>query len=63
MNREELSKLIVGPIATVPTPFDDDYEVDFGRMHDLTQQWVDEGIVKGKGVIKIAGGDGRRPDA
>ena len=61
MNREELSKLIVGPIATVPTPFDDDYEVDFGRMHDLTQQWVDEGIVKGKGVIKIAAAMGEGP--
>ena len=28
MKREELKKLIVGPIATVPTPFDDDFEIE-----------------------------------
>ena len=61
MNREDLSKLIVGPIATVPTPFDENYEVDFGRMHDLTQQWVTEGITKGKGVIKVAAAMGEGP--
>ena len=53
MNREELRELIQGPIATVPTPFDDDFEVDFGRMHQLTQQWVDEGLVKGKAVTGV----------
>ena len=61
MDRNELRKLIVGPIATVPTPFDDDYEVDYGRMHELTQQWVDEGIIAGKGVIKIAAAMGEGP--
>ena len=61
MNREDLREQIVGPIATVPTPFDDDYEVDLGRMHELTQTWVDEGIVKGKGVIKIAAAMGEGP--
>ena len=61
MNREDLREQIVGPIATVPTPFDDDYEVDLGRMHDLTQTWVDEGIVRGKGVIKIAAAMGEGP--
>ena len=61
MDRNELRKLIVGPIATVPTPFDDDYEVDYGRMYELTQQWVDEGIVAGKGVIKIAAAMGEGP--
>ena len=61
MNREDLRELIVGPIATVPTPFDDDYEVDYGCMHELTQLWVEEGIVKGKGVIKIAAAMGEGP--
>ena len=61
MNREEVKKLVVGPIATVPTPFDDDYEVDFGRMHELTQMWVDEGLVKGRGVIKVAAAMGEGP--
>ena len=39
MDRKELERIIVGPIATVPTPFDDDYEVDYGRMSELTKGW------------------------
>ena len=27
---EEIKRLTVGPMATVPTPFDDDFEVDEG---------------------------------
>ena len=61
MRREELRKLIVGPIATVPTPFDDDFEVDFGRMRELTQRWVESGLVKGKAVIKVAAAMGEGP--
>jgi 4-hydroxy-tetrahydrodipicolinate synthase len=54
MNRAELQKLIVGPVATVPTPFDANHNVDYGRMHELVQWWVENGIVKGKGIVKIA---------
>jgi len=54
MNREELRKLFVGPITTVPTPFDDDLEVDYGRMAELTQFWVESGLVRGAAVIKVA---------
>ena len=61
MKREELKKLIVGPIATVPTPFDDDFEVDFGTMASATQFWVDSGLVAGKAVIKVAAAMGEGP--
>lgn len=61
MKREELKKLIVGPIATVPTPFDDDFEVDFGCMAALTQFWVESGLVAGKAVIKVAAAMGEGP--
>ena len=61
MNREEFKQLIVGPVATVPTPFDEDYEVNYGRMYELTQQWVDEGLVKGRGIIKVAAAMGEGP--
>ncbi|MBM3934934.1 MAG: dihydrodipicolinate synthase family protein [SAR202 cluster bacterium] len=54
MNRNELKKLILGPIATVPTPFDSEYHVDYGRMYDLTKWWVANGVVKGRAVIKVA---------
>ena len=61
MKREELKRLIVGPIATVPTPFDDDFEVDFGTMASATQFWVDSGLVAGKAVIKVAAAMGEGP--
>jgi len=61
MKREELKGLIVGPIATVPTPFDDDFEVDFGRMAAATQFWVESGLVAGKAVIKVAAAMGEGP--
>ncbi len=32
MNRDELKETIVGPVAAVPTPFDEDFELDLGRM-------------------------------
>ena len=61
MDRNELKKLLVGPVATVPTPFDKDFEVDFGRMYELTQRWVENGLVKGKAIIKIAAAMGEGP--
>lgn len=61
MNRDELKELIVGPIATVPTPFDAEFQVDFGRMYELTQWWVENGLVKGKAVIKVAAAMGEGP--
>ena len=61
MRRDELKPLIVGPIATVATPFDDDFEVDFGRMYELTQGWVENGLVKGRAVIKVAAAMGEGP--
>jgi len=54
MTRDELKKLIVGPIATVPTPFDEGMEIDYGRMAELTRFWVDSGLVAGTAVIKVA---------
>lgn len=61
MNRSELQKVIVGPIATVPTPFDKDFEIDYGRMYELTQGWIENGLVKGKSVIKVAAAMGEGP--
>ena len=45
MNRKEMRDLFVGPIGTVPTPFDKSFEVDYGRMYELTQWWVANGVV------------------
>jgi len=61
MNREELKKIVVGPSVAIPTPFDDGYEVDFGKMYELTQWWVESGLVKGSGFIKFAAAMGEGP--
>ena len=54
MSRDDLKNLIVGPVAPVPTPFDDNFAVDLGKMSDLVQWWIECGAVAGKCVIKIA---------
>ena len=61
MTRDELKSFIRGPIATVPTPFDDDFEVDHGLMAAATQYWVDQGLVTGRAVIKVAAAMGEGP--
>ena len=61
MPRENLRDLIVGAAAAVATPFDDNYEVDLGKMYDLTQWWVANGLVKGNGIIKVAAAAGEGP--
>ena len=62
MQRDELRALIQGPIATVPTAFDDRYRLDLGRMADLAAWWVDQGLVAGTTVIKVAAAIGEGPD-
>ena len=61
MNREDLRKLIVGPVGAIPTPFDVDYEVDLGAMHAMVQRIVDGGVSCGNGVIKVASALGEGP--
>ena len=61
MPKENLREMIVGPAAPVATPFDEDYEVDYGKMYDLTQWWVESGITKGNGIIKVAAAAGEGP--
>ena len=61
MNRDKLRSLITGVIATVPTPFDESYRVDYGRMAEATNHWVENGVVNGKAVIKVAAAMGEGP--
>jgi len=62
MTREELKQLIRGPIATLPSPMDQNYQLDFGIMADLTHWWIDQGLVSGKAVLKVAAAMGEGPD-
>ena len=47
MNRNELRNVFKGVVGVTITPYDDDYEVDYGKMYDLTQWWVENGMVRG----------------
>ena len=62
MNREELKKLIGGTIATLPTPFDDDYRLDLSRTTALTLWWVEQGLGTGISPLKVAAAMGEGPD-
>ena len=56
MNRDELKKLIRGIIVATPTPFNDNLEVDYGKMADMTKWWISEGLVKSKAVTSFNSG-------
>ncbi|MBI3943933.1 MAG: dihydrodipicolinate synthase family protein [Chloroflexi bacterium] len=62
MQRDELKRLIQGPFCTVPTAFDGKYKLDLGVMANLTRWWVDQGMVAGTTVIKVAAALGEGPD-
>ena len=48
MTRECLRSPIVGPIATVPTAFKVDYQIDWGLMAVATEKWIEAGLVRGQ---------------
>jgi len=61
MNRDELRNVFKGVVGVTITPYDDDYEVDYGKMYDLTQWWVENGMVRGKAMLKVASVMGEFP--
>jgi 4-hydroxy-tetrahydrodipicolinate synthase len=62
MDRATLRSLIRGPIATVPTAFDDQLRLDLGVMADRTEWWIANGLTKGRAIIKVAAAMGEGPD-
>lgn len=53
MNTEQIKELIVGPIAAVPTAFDASFRIDHGLMAAATERWIDQGLVRGRSLIKV----------
>jgi 4-hydroxy-tetrahydrodipicolinate synthase len=62
MNREELKKLIGGTIVTLPTAFDDDFQLDLGRQAELTAWWVEQGLGTSISPLKATAAMGEGPD-
>ncbi|SVD57718.1 uncharacterized protein METZ01_LOCUS410572, partial [marine metagenome] len=61
MNRDQLRKVFRGVVGVTITPYDEDYEVDYGKMYDLTQWWIENGMVRGKAMLKVASVMGEFP--
>ena len=61
MNRNELRNIFKGVVGVTVTPYDNDYEVDYGKMYDLTQWWIENGMVRGKAMLKVASVMGEFP--
>jgi len=62
MNRATLRNLIRGTIVTIPSPFDDNYRLDLGRMAELTRWWVSQGLGTTIAPLKVAAAMGEGPD-
>ena len=62
MTHEELKKLIRGTLVTLVTPFDDNMNMDFARMTDLTRWWVENGLGTDVAPLKVAAAMGEGPD-
>ena len=61
MTRDQIKELLVGAIATVPTPFNEDFQVNYPLMEEATENWIQAGLVTGKSVIKVAAAMGEGP--
>lgn len=61
MTRDELKELIGGTIVTIPTCFDDDFRVDFGRQAELTRWWIEQGLGTGINPLKSSAAMGEGP--
>jgi 4-hydroxy-tetrahydrodipicolinate synthase len=62
VTRDELRRLIQGPINTLPTPMNADYSLDLGAMAELTKWWVESGITRYRAPLKVAAAMGEGPD-
>jgi 4-hydroxy-tetrahydrodipicolinate synthase len=62
MDRATLRAITRGPIATLPTAFDADYRLDLPTMARMTDWWIDQGLVPGRAILKVAAAMGEGPD-
>lgn len=61
MNKAKCKEYIQGAIATIPTAFDDKFNIDYGRMYDLTKWWVSKGLGTRYFPLKVAAAMGEGP--
>ena len=61
MNREQLKKKIRGTIGLCPTAFDNNFRVDYAKMADMTQWWVEQGLGTDNAPLKTSAALGEGP--
>jgi 4-hydroxy-tetrahydrodipicolinate synthase len=62
MMRDELKARLRGPIAALPTPFDEHWSLNLAVTADLIHWCIAHGIVLGKAPLKVAAALGEGPD-
>src|SRR3990172_7403470 len=62
MDRATLLAITRGPIATLPTAFDADFRLDLPTMARMTEWWIDQGLTRGRAILKVAAAMGEGPD-
>ena len=53
MNRQQKRDVYQGVIGVTVTPYYDNYEVNYGKMADLTKWWISNGMVRGDAALKV----------
>ena len=61
MDREELRRRFRGVVGVTVSPMDDDYEIDYGKMYELTEWWVENGLTRGRAMLKVVSVMGEFP--
>lgn len=62
MDRNQLRQKIRGTIVTLPTAFDNEMKLDLGRMIDMTQWWIEQGLGGETAPLKTSAAMGEGPD-
>ena len=61
MNRQQKRDVYQGVIGVTVTPYYDNYEVNYGKMADLTKWWISNGLVRGDAALKVCSVMGEVP--
>ena len=61
MNRQQKRDVYQGVIGVTVTPYYDNYEVNYGKMADLTKWWISNGLVLGDAALKVCSVMGEVP--
>ena len=61
MNRQQKRDVFRGVIGVTVTPYYENYEVNYGKMSDLTKWWTSNGLVRGNAAIKVCSVMGEGP--